>query len=209
MEKLTFGRHAAKQLVAQIDISQKKFYILFIKVYTPKYAKYGQIWIFGTSGCSKSTFGANNNYFDYTYNYSLYNLLIVKPIGKNKKARPTCFSNRSDTGRPLNSFRLQTMLKKFTIFIYSFIHDQYHHQNHHPVIWHNDQRDVNLPRKGGLVKCALGRLHSQAKDGSAIRQWDLQYDLICGGNFLVVGSLFFWSVLLWFNLWVPRCLRPK
>ena len=45
MEKLTFGRHAAKQLVAQIDISQKKFYILFIKVYTPKYAKYGQICI--------------------------------------------------------------------------------------------------------------------------------------------------------------------
>ena len=43
MEKLTFGRHAAKQLVAQIDISQKKFYILFIKVDTPKYAKYGQI----------------------------------------------------------------------------------------------------------------------------------------------------------------------
>ena len=47
MEKLTFGRHAAKQHVAQIDISQKKFYILFIKVYTPKYAKYGKICIFG------------------------------------------------------------------------------------------------------------------------------------------------------------------
>ena len=45
MEKLTFGRHAAKQLVAQIDISQKKFYILFIKVDTPIYAKYGQICI--------------------------------------------------------------------------------------------------------------------------------------------------------------------
>ena len=45
MGKLTFGRHAAKQLVAQIDISQKKFYILFIKVDTPKYAKYGQICI--------------------------------------------------------------------------------------------------------------------------------------------------------------------
>ena len=48
MEKLTFGRHAAKQLVAQIDISQKKFYILFIKLDTPKYAKYGQICIFGS-----------------------------------------------------------------------------------------------------------------------------------------------------------------
>ena len=43
MGKLTFGRHAAKQLVAQIDISQKKFYILFIKVDTPKYAKYAYL----------------------------------------------------------------------------------------------------------------------------------------------------------------------
>ena len=41
MEKLTFGRHAAKQLVAQIDISQKK--VLYF-VYRSIHSQICQIW---------------------------------------------------------------------------------------------------------------------------------------------------------------------
>ena len=46
MEKLTFGRHAAKQLVAQIDISQKKF-LFCLQKYTlpnmPNMAKFAYL----------------------------------------------------------------------------------------------------------------------------------------------------------------------